>query len=94
MTQTYKLDGFTYKGNAGTVGDVAPAKSLADFPADFFVEVVEMPHTTILLPSPTQFMQMKFKSYAELQFSFDVKISVDWQIGASVINTNNKYTPV
>ena len=37
VTQSYKLDGFTFKGNVGTVGDIAPAKSLADFPSDFFV---------------------------------------------------------
>ena len=87
VTQAYKLESFTYQGSAGTVGTSGTAKSLADFSTDFFIDIVEVPHTTILLPSPTQFMSMKFKSYAALQLTFQVTIQADWLVGTYKVLT-------
>lgn len=82
VTQAYKLESFTYQGPSVIVSDPdAEPKNLTDFSTDFFIDIVEVPHTTILLPSPTQFMSMKFKSYAALQLSFSVTIQASWMIG-------------
>ena len=78
LTQAYSLVSWTFEGTPGTVGNVAPAKTLADFPADFFVEVEELPHSL----TSTQYMSIKFQPNAKLDLSFSVRIQASWKVGS------------
>lgn len=45
-----------------------------------------MDHTTILLPSPTQYLDLKFRRDSLLTLSFTVSIKASWRIGTRQIN--------
>lgn len=89
VTQSYHLVDYD-DGDLTTTSDDTP---LAEWPpaataetaltnlSVYWAEALAVAHTTILLPSPTQYLDLKFRRDSLLTLSFTVNVKANWLIG-------------